>query len=121
MMTHPTLGWMSDNVLASVLPGSYVLGEVEELLAEVRTLNWSGMSEEWSDVTCCAQLWLHGKGVLPGWIPLLPGLGLYAARKFTARRQVWERIFDHHNTAFDKRYLVGGGNYAKSRKVSVFF
>jgi len=116
-MRYPTLKWMSDNVLASALPWSYVLGEWRELLDEVQALNGPGMSEEWSDVTCCAALWAYEKGILPGWFPLLPGFGLYAARKFTARRAVWARIFDHHGIAFNKRYLVGGGNYAKSRKV----
>lgn len=114
---RPTYGWMHDNVMASALPWSYVAGEWQELLAEIRVMNWRGIREEWSDVTCCAGLFLHARGVLPGWVPVLPGFGQYAAQKFTARRSTWEKIFRHHGVPFSRRYLTGGGNFAKMRKV----
>ena len=113
----PTYGWMHDNVMASALPWSYVAGEWQELLAEIRALNWRGVVEEWSDVTCCAGIFLCGRGWLPGWVPVLPGLGLYAAHKFDARLETWERVFRHHGVAFSRRYLTGGGNFAKLKKV----
>jgi hypothetical protein len=103
--------------MASDLPWSYVLGEWQELLAEVRSANLAGIREEWSDVVCCCGLYLAAAGFVPGWMPILPGLGLYAARKFTARRTVWARIFAHHGLGFHRRYLTGGGNFAKLRKV----
>lgn len=113
----PTYGWMRSEVMASDLPWSYVIGEWQELLAEVRAGSLAGIREEWSDVTCCAGLYLAARGWLPGWMPILPGMGLYAARKFVARRAVWARIFAHHGAQFSRRYLTGGGNYAKLRKV----
>ena len=113
----PTYGWVRSEVMASDLPWSYVLGEWQELLAEVRSANLAGIREEWSDVSCCCGLYLAAAGWIPGWMPILPGLGLYAARKFTARRVTWARIFAHHGVEFHRRYLTGGGNFAKIKKV----
>lgn len=112
-----TYGWMRSHVMASDMTWDYVKGEWQELLAEVRAGNLTGIREEWSDVTCCTGLYLAARGWLPGWMPILPGLGLYAARKFIGRRTVWARIFAHHGISFHRRFLVGGGNYAKLRKV----
>jgi hypothetical protein len=103
--------------MASDMAWSYVIGEWQELLAEIRSANFAGIREEWSDVSCCAGLYLAAVGIVPGWMPILPGLGLYAARKFIARRVTWARIFAHHGLEFDRRYLTGGGNFAKMRKV----
>jgi len=113
----PTYGHMRSEVMASDMAWSYVIGEWQELLAEIRSANFAGIREEWSDVSCCAGLYLAAVGIVPGWMPILPGLGLYAARKFIARRVTWARIFAHHGLEFDRRYLTGGGNFAKMRKV----
>ncbi len=116
-MERYTVGWLHENTMASKLPGSYVWGEVKELWVEILALNGKGIAEEWSDVCCCGALWLYGIGLLPGWVPLPEAMGGYSARKFTARRDVWKRIFEHHGLEFHKRYLTGGGNYAKLAKV----
>jgi hypothetical protein len=50
-------------------------------------------------------------------MPILPGLGLYAARKFEKRLETWRRIFEHYGTGYDRVFLIGGGNFAKVRKV----
>ena len=109
-----------DNVMGGRVTFDYWLGEVSELLAEVRALNWRGIREEWSDVACLGTLHLFSRGYT--WIadlPVLPGLGLYAARKFEARNATWERIFAHHGVAFERRYIIRGGNFAKLQKVSM--
>ena len=46
----PTFGWMRDNVMASALPWSYVLGEWQELLAEVRAANQEARVYKLEDV-----------------------------------------------------------------------
>lgn len=108
---------LSEETMAGPVSLSYWWGEVQELWAEVKTLNWAGMREEWSDVTCLLGLHLLSRGWPVGGLPVLPGLGLYAARKFEARRAVWRRIFAWHRVPFENRFLIGGGNYQKSRKV----
>ena len=108
---------LNRETMAGPITYPYWRGEVDELLVEVRAGNLAGMREEWSDVACLAMLYLLAQGWPVGWVPVLPGLGLYAARKFEARRSVWRRIFDHHGVEFKNPYLIGGGNYCKGQKV----
>lgn len=113
-----TFGTLHDETMAGPVEWSYWLGEVDELLVEVRALNWAGIREEWSDVTCLGTLMLIARGWT--WlrvVPLMPGFGLYAAKKFEKRLETWKRIFDHYGVEFDKKFLVNGGNFAKVRKV----
>ena len=108
---------LNRETMAGPMTWAYWRGEVEELRVEIVALNWKGIREEWSDVTCCGMLALIASGWPVGWVPLMPGFGLYAARKFEARRSVWRRIFDHHGVDFKNPYLIGGGNYRKGQKV----
>jgi hypothetical protein len=112
-----TVGWLKREVMAGPITYEYWLGEVDELIVELRAGNLTGIREEWSDVTCLLLLHLSDRFRFLEFLPILPGLGLYAARKFEARQAVWERIFAHHNVKFDKAFLIGGGNFAKLRKV----
>jgi hypothetical protein len=113
-----TFGQLHDETMAGPVDLAYWLGEVDELLVEIRALNWSGIREEWSDVACLGTLMLIARGWT--WlraVPLMPGFGLYAAKKFEKRLGAWNRIFSHYGVRFDKKYLVNGGNFAKVRKV----
>mgnify|MGYP001564152310 CR=1 FL=1 len=112
-----TFGDLNKETMAGPMSWSYWVGEVKELLVEVRALRWAGIREEWSDVACCGVLALLASGVPVGWVPLMPGFGLYAARKFEGRRVMWRRIFERHQLAFENRYLVNGGNFRKIHKV----
>lgn len=112
-----TFGWLDTNVMAGPVAWSYWFGEVGELWAEVRALNWRGIREEWSDVTCMFVLALMASGWPVQWVPILPGFGLYAAQKFEARLDTWKRIFAHHGVPFSREYLMAGGNFRKLSKV----
>lgn len=113
----PNFRDLNRETMAGPITFTYWRGEVDELLVEVRAGNLAGMREEWSDVTCLAMLYLLAQGWPVGWLPVLPGLGLYAARKFERRLVTWERIFAHHDVRFENRYIIGGGNYRKGQKV----
>ena len=102
-------------VMAGPMSWSYAWGECLEFLAEVRALSWAGMVDEASDAVLCLQLALfHSMRGHVSW-PLL--LGRRSARKFEARLTVWEDIFRAEGVPFDKRFLVGGGNYNRPEKV----
>jgi hypothetical protein len=113
-----TFQHLYDTVMAGPVTFAYWKGEVGELWDEVKTFNLAGIREEWSDVVCLGMLHLLTvRGWPVGNIPILPGLGLYAANKFTARNVVWAKIFAHHERTFERRYIIGGGNYRKLTKV----
>lgn len=112
------VSYLVDEVLGGPVTLEYWLGEVDELVVEVRARNLAGVREEWSDVVCLGLAHL----VTRGWtwvrhLPLLPGLGLYAAKKFEARLETWSRIFYVHGVEFRREYIIGGGNFRKLRKV----
>lgn len=112
-----TYNYMISEVMAGPVSFSYWKGEVEELREELSQLNWRGVREEWSDVSCMGMLMLVERIPILGVLPILPGLGLLAAKKFDARRAVWARIFKRHGVEFHRRYLIHGGNYAKLEKI----
>lgn len=112
-----TFRWLDNNVMAGPVTWTYWRSEVAELVIEVRAARWRGIREEWSDVVCLGVLALMASGWPIGWLPILPGFGLYAAQKFEARLATWRRIFKHHGVAFDRRFLRDGGNYQKLKKV----
>ena len=105
------------DVMAGPKSWNDLKAEAKEFLAEGRVLNWAGMREEWSDTVCFIFLFLMGKGLPVGWLPILPGLGLYAAKKFNMRLYVWQIIFDHHGVQFEHRFTRYGGNYMRLHKV----
>lgn len=110
------LGWLKSNVMAAPMTFSYARGEMLELAAELRALHFAGIREEWSDAILALLLAASEYAPLD-WVPVLPGFGLQAARKFIARMGTWERIFRKEGLIFHRRYLVGGGNYEKPAKV----
>lgn len=102
-------------VMAGPMTWTYWRGECRELWDEVRTANWPAAREELSDVLLCGQCALyHSLRKRVSW-PLC--CGLFAARKFEARRTVWRGIFERHGLRFENRYLIGGGNYKRIEKV----
>lgn len=112
------VSYLVDEVLAGPVTLEYWLGEVGELREEIVGLSLSGIREEWSDVVCLGLAHLVARGwTWVRWMPVLPGLGLYAARKFECRLHTWQRIFAHHGAVYDRRYLIGGSNFAKLAKV----
>ena len=116
-----TFGVLKRTVMAGPITFTYWKGEVVELLVELRAMNLAGIREEWSDCVALLILFLSDQAGFR-WmehLPVLPGLGLYAARKFAGRLKTWYRIFDHHKVAFENHYLIEGGNYAKMWKVQV--
>lgn len=112
-------GKLVDGVLAGVVTPAYWRGEVGELWEEICSMNLAGIREEWSDVTCLGIACLITYfGVRPlRVLPIFPGMGLYAARKFEARLHVWRWIFEKHGVEFGKRHLIHGGNFARDEKV----
>lgn len=102
-------------VMAGPMTWKYWRGECRELWDEVRVANWPAAREELSDVLLCGQCAAyHGMRKRISW-PLF--CGLFAARKFEARRTVWRGLFERHGLRFENRYLIGGGNYRRIEKV----
>ena len=113
-----TVAEVDRDVMAGPVSADYWRGEVSELAEAIREGSWAHVKEEWGDVTLLLQLMLHGKGVPGvGKIPVTELTGKNSLRKFIARLSVWERIYEHHNRPFNVRHLIGGGNYAKEKKV----
>lgn len=113
--------WMREFVtlvVAGNVSLSYWWSEVLELWEEIRKGSPKGMREEWSDVTCLAQIALIQHTPWINW-PLVPGFGKYAALKFLSRMKVWEEIFRKEGLSFDKKYLINGGNYERPHKVQL--
>lgn len=113
------IGAFNQRVMSGPMTWRYAVGEVVELLVEMRDRNWEGVREEASDAVLCLQLALfHQLGGRVDW-PLV--IGLKAAFKFERRLPVWERLFAAEGLRFDKRYLIGGGNYNRPAKVQAAF
>jgi len=111
-----TIGSLKREVFAAPFTRQYCLGELQELVEAVREGDIGHIREEWSDVCLVSLAW--ASETLPlDWVPVLPGFGLFAARKFTARREVWQKIFDVHGVEFHNRFLRNGGNFRKRSKV----
>jgi hypothetical protein len=113
-----TVKEVQDHVMAGPVSADYWRGEVGELMDEVRKGDLKGMRDEWGDVSLLGQLHLHGRGVpLVGRLPVTELTGANSMRKFIARLDVWKSIFARHGVPFKNAYLIGGGNYAKLKKV----
>lgn len=111
-----TIGSLKREVFAAPFTRQYCLGELQELVEAVREGDVGHIREEWSDV-CLVSLAWASESLPLDWVPVLPGFGLFAARKFTARRDVWRKIFDVHGVEFHNRFLRNGGNFRKRSKV----
>lgn len=111
-----TIGSLKREVFAAPFTRQYCLGELQELVEAVREADVGHIREEWSDV-CLVSLAWASESLPLDWVPVLPGFGLFAARKFTARREVWQKIFDVHGVEFHNRFLRNGGNFRKRSKV----
>lgn len=111
-----TIGSLKREVFAAPFTRQYCLGELQELVEAVREGDIGHIREEWSDV-CLVSLAWASESLPLDWVPVLPGFGLFAARKFTARREVWQKIFDVHGVGFHNRFLRNGGNFRKRSKV----
>ena len=109
-----TVSQVQEELMAAPMTFSFVVGEVQELVEEIRYLRLSSIWEEWNDVMFCLLLW-----GLPytGNLPMLPGLGKASEDKLVERLKVWKEIFHTHNLVFDKKYLVAGSNYKKEAKI----
>ena len=113
-----TLRKLREEVLAGPMSVTYALSEGRELLEEIKALNPEGIRDEWSDFVLSLSLALYEKGVLPGGLRVLPGLGQKAAEKYYSRLEIWEDIFTAHGKAFKKEFLLGGGNPYREEKVA---
>lgn len=112
-----TIGYYKSRFLAGPMTWAFCLSEMKELAEAVLEADLQHIHEEWNDVCICLQSWFAE--YLPiGWTPILPGFGLFSARKFAARISVWQQIFAHHGVDFQKEFLFAGSNYRKRHKVS---
>ena len=107
--------YLLDEVMASELPWSYVVGEVKELRDELVKRDFDEAKKEFEDVVGCTFVYLTGiTGVN---LPLVRHFGKGAAERWIARINVWKDIFNFHGVVFHKSVLTGGGNYRKRHKV----
>ena len=98
---------------ASPITLSQVKGEAFELLEAVIKLDCVEIKEEVADVIYFSLCHLEHRFGLN-----LPLVGASPTiNKIKERFEKWEKIFEHHGLAFDKKYLVGGSNYKKQEKV----
>ena len=111
-----TLRFMAGQ-LAAPATAWWLLGEVEELVEELRKGDLRGVREEWGDVAFVALILVYQLFPFLGGVPFLPGLGLWSCHKFLARFAVWEEICAHHDVVFEVDSLSGGSNYRKLHKV----
>lgn len=105
--------WTND-VPSSGMPWDYVLGEVAELIVEIKNANIEGILNELCDVYTCASCAFHTSTGIP-----LPLLWRRSANEWLKRLPVWEDIFDAAGLKFHARYLVNGSNHEKPWKVAL--
>lgn len=89
-----------------------VVAEMKEMMAEIFTLNWHGIKEEFEDVFHFLQLWLYSRFGVDGEIWTITR---HSVNKFMTRKAVWNRIY----RAVGLPENISGyvGNYHKIDKV----
>ena len=90
----------------------YVVGEVQELIAEVVKANKDGIKEEFGDVFHFLQLWLYWRYAVDGEVWRVTKSSV---KKFMDRKAVWNKIY----VAVGLSENISGyvGNYKRLEKV----
>jgi hypothetical protein len=104
-------------LLARPMTWDYAKSEIQELVEEVRALNWAGISEEVGDVLLALGALAAQRWQIWDACPLI-GPASQSWEKFAARNAVWQRIFALHGLEFHKSVLANGSNFRKMRKVA---
>jgi hypothetical protein len=94
-------------------PLSYLTGEADELVTAFKNLDKENIKEELQDVAYAAQMIPYQRLGINGPVFFADG----SIQKFRDRRNVWRNIFKRHNTEFDNKYMTGGSNYKKPKKI----
>ena len=92
----------------------YTIGEVREVIDEIKKLNFWGIYNELCDVYTCLMINVTTYTSLN-----IPILWSRSAHAWIDRIQVWERIFEEEGLVFNKKYLINGGNYKKIEKINM--
>ena len=89
----------------------YTLGEVKELIEEIKILNIEGMISELSDVYTCLMCAIETHFGIP-----MPIIWHRSADKWNERVKFYQSYFDQIGLEFKIEYLRYGGNYLKKEK-----
>lgn len=89
----------------------YVWGEVEELIEEIKKLNWKGIRDEACDVYTCSMCAIARYTNIP-----MPIFWMRSAYEWDRRRAFWMDYFRLVGLEFHARYLRYGSNYNKPEK-----
>lgn len=103
----------NEELNSSPITASQVKGEIFELVEAVIKLDGVEFKEEVADVIYFSLCHIESRFGLN--LPLVGAMP--TINKIKERFEKWEKIFEHHGLAFDKKYLVGGSNYKKQEKV----
>ena len=90
---------------------SYLLGEIEELIEEILSMNIKGIISESCDIWTCFLCWITEITGLN-----VPILWEKTGRSWLIRFEYWDIIFKLNNLKFDHKYLCKGGNWYKPHK-----
>lgn len=90
---------------------SYIIGEIEEVIQEIRKLNPKGIISEVCDVWTCILCWITEVTNIN-----IPVIWEKSAKKTITRLEYWDIIFKLNNLQFDPKCLCNGANWKKLHK-----
>jgi len=90
---------------------SYVYGEIQELIEEIKTLNFKGISDESCDVITCFICVISENIRIP-----LPIFWTKSAKGWIARAEWVENWLNSQNLPYYVWMMKFGGNYRKKHK-----
>jgi len=90
---------------------SYTLGEVKELIEEIKTLNVKGMISELCDVYTCLMCAVETHFGIP-----MPIFWTTSAKQWDNRVEFFEWYLGEIGLEFKVKYLRYGGNYLRKEK-----
>ena len=101
----------SNEVSATGLNWKYVMGEVQELIEEVKQLNFAGVIDELCDIYTCSMCAVTTSTSIP-----MPIFWMRTANKWIERVAFFEHYLNEIGLEFKVEYLRYGNNYERAYK-----
>ena len=101
----------TNEVPATGLDWRYVLGEIRELLVEVKKLNVRGILDELCDVYTCSMCAIETSTGIP-----MPIFWMKSANGWVDRMNFFREYLNRAGLEFKVEYLRYGANYKKAEK-----
>jgi hypothetical protein len=94
----------------------YVIGEIRELIAEVKKRSWVDVKEEMLDVVSCSMVAFWDLLRINGWV-----VETRKYREWEERWNVWKKWLNDNGLEFRPEYMKFGSNYNRLEKRELVF